>query len=105
VNLKGREFSGRAALERFKTDASQPKRVGLSLSGRRIPREHYGVYAGDEQVGEVTSGTFSPTLNKPIAMAYVQPGSGAMGTKLAIDIRGARQPCEVVPLPFYTRPS
>jgi aminomethyltransferase len=105
VNLKGRDFIGRAALEKFKADSARPKRVGLSMSGRRIPREHYGVYSGDEQVGEVTSGTFSPTLNKPIAMAYVRCESAAVGTKLAIDIRGSREPCEVVPLPFYTRPS
>jgi aminomethyltransferase len=104
VSLKDREFVGRAALERFKNDPAQPKRVGLTLTGRRIPREHYGVFADDEkQIGEVTSGTFSPTLNKPIAMAYVPPRFATVGTKLAIDIRGSREPCEVVPLPFYRR--
>jgi aminomethyltransferase len=103
VNLKDRDCVGRAALLKFKDDPAQPKRVGLAMSGRRVPREHYGVFVGDERVGEVTSGTFSPTLNKPIAMAYVQPGSAAVGTKLSIDIRGSREPCEVVPLPFYKR--
>jgi len=103
VNLKDRDFAGRAALERSKNDPSRPKRIGLAMTGRRVPREHFGVFAGDEQVGEVTSGTFSPTLNKPIAMAYVQPHYAAPGTKLAIDIRGSREPCEVVPLPFYKR--
>jgi len=103
VNMQGRDFVGRAALERFKNDPSQPKRVGLTFSSRRVPREHYAVFAGDEQVGEVTSGTFSPTLNKPIAMAYVKPGAAATGTQLAVDIRGLHEPCEVVPLPFYKR--
>jgi aminomethyltransferase len=103
VNLKDRDFVGRAALERLKSDPSQPKRVGLSMTGRRVPREHYGVFAESEQVGEVTSGTFSPTLNKPIAMAYVQPRFAEVGTRLSIDIRGSREPCDVVPLPFYSR--
>lgn len=103
VTLKGRDFVGKAALERLKQDDKQPRRVGLTLTGRRIPREHYGVFAGDERIGDITSGTFSPMLNKPIAMAYVQPSFAAVGTQLAIDIRGSREACEVVPLPFYQR--
>ncbi len=103
VNLKGREFVGRPALEQFKHDASQPQRIGLSLPGRRVPREHYGVFAGEEAVGEITSGTFSPTLQHPIAMAYVKPNFAAMGTQLTIDIRGSREAAEVVSLPFYKR--
>jgi len=105
VNLKGRDFIGKSTLEHFKQDATQPKRVGLTLTGRRIPREHYSVFAGEERIGDITSGTFSPTLNRPIAMAYVKPDFAAVGTKLAIDIRGTREPCEVAPLPFYQRPS
>jgi aminomethyltransferase len=103
VTLKDREFLGRAAIEAKREDRSLPKRIGLSLAGRRVPREHYGVFAGDVQVGDVTSGTFSPTLNRPIAMAYVQPKYAAVGTQLAIDIRGTREPAEVMPLPFYER--
>lgn len=103
VNLKDRDFIGREALLRLKSDSSQSKRVGLALTGRRIPREHYGVFAGDKRVGEITSGTFSPTLNKPIAMAYVPPDFASVGTQLAIEIRGSRELCEVVPLPFYQR--
>lgn len=103
VNLEGRKFVGRAALERLKDDPDQPRRVGLTLGSRRVPREHYAVFDGDEPVGEVTSGTFSPTLNKPIAMAYVQSKASATGAPLTIDIRGSRELCEVVPLPFYRR--
>jgi aminomethyltransferase len=54
-------------------------------------------------VGEVTSGTFSPTLQKPIAMAYVQPEHAGVGTELAVDIRGTLEPARVVKLPFYSR--
>ena len=58
---------------------------------------------GDEIVGEVTSGTFSPTFERPIAMAYVQPTAQAVGTRLAVDIRGTQHAAVVVPLPFYER--
>jgi aminomethyltransferase len=54
-------------------------------------------------LGKVTSGTFSPTFNKPIAMAYVPANLSAVGTELDIDIRGKFEPCKVVPLPFYKR--
>jgi aminomethyltransferase len=103
VNLKDREFVGRSALVRCKQDKTQTQRVGLKLAGRRVPREHYGLFAGEQAIGEVTSGTFSPTLNQPIAMAYVQPAFATPGTQLTVDIRGSREACEVVPLPFYRR--
>lgn len=104
VNLKDRDFSGRTAIERQMQDPTLPRRVGLEMSGRRVPREHQGVFHGDKRVGEVTSGTFSPTLEKPIAMAYVHPHLASEGTTLSIDIRGRREPALVVPLPFYKRP-
>jgi len=104
VNLEGRTFPGRDALAKLK-DAAQPRRVGLTLDGKRVPREHYVIMRDGRPVGEVTSGTFSPTLNKPIAMAYVEPGCDAVGTELAVDLRGRDEPCRVVPLPFYKRPN
>jgi aminomethyltransferase len=52
----------------------------------------------------VTSGTFSPTLNKPIAMAYVDAPAAKTGATVAVDIRGTAEPAEIVPLPFYQRP-
>ena len=103
VNLEGRQFPGRDALAKIASDANQPKRIGLELSGKRVPREHYGVFSGETQVGEVTSGTFSPTLDRPIAMAYVSPKFAEVGTELTIDIRGKREPACVVSLPFYKR--
>ena len=103
VNLLDREFVGRAALVKFRQDKSRLKRVGLALPGRRVPREHFLVFAEEQLIGEVTSGTFSPTLNQPLAMAYVQPRFAVAGTPLLVDIRGAREPCTVVPLPFYRR--
>jgi aminomethyltransferase len=105
VNVKDRDFIGRDAIASKLNDASLPRRIGLELAGKRVPREHYGVFDGERQVGEVSSGTFSPTLQRPIAMAYVEPGSAAVGRELAVDIRGKREPARVVELPFYKRPS
>lgn len=104
VNLKDREFVGRAAIAKLKGDPALPKRVGLELLSKRVPREHYPILAGGQRVGEVTSGTFSPTLQKPIAMGYVPAGASAVGTELAVDIRGSAEAARVVKLPFYTRP-
>jgi aminomethyltransferase len=73
------------------------------LAGKRVPREGYTLIGGGRQVGTVTSGTFSPTLEKPIAMGYVEPDVAAIGTSLEVDIRGRMEPAHVVELPFYKR--
>ena len=85
-------------------DKTLPVRVGLELEGKRIAREGATVTAGDRTVGRVTSGTFAPTLNKALAMAYVAPSHAAAGTALAVDVRGKAEAAKVVPLPFYKRP-
>jgi aminomethyltransferase len=104
VDLEGRDFPGREAMTILRDDPLQPRRVGLALDGRRVPREGYAVYSNDEPVGRVTSGTFSPSFDRPIAMAYVARERSQEGTQLTIDIRGHREPARVVKLPFYTRP-
>ena len=103
VNLEGRTFPGIDVLKQAKANANLKRRVGLELSGKRVPREHYNVLANDKVVGEVTSGTFSPTFDRPLAMAYVQPQYSEPGTDLFIDIRGKQEPAKVVKLPFYKR--
>jgi aminomethyltransferase len=103
VNLKDRDFVGREALAEFKSDQQQSKRIGLKIAGRRVPREHCGVFLNDQPVGEVTSGTFSPTLDEPIAMAYVRPEAAQLDTELMVEIRGRRAAARVVDLPFYRR--
>ncbi|MGW4023469.1 glycine cleavage system aminomethyltransferase GcvT [Streptomyces sp. NPDC005009] len=101
------DFVGRTALaEAAERAASQPPRVlvGLVAEGRRVPRSGYAVVAGGEVIGEVTSGAPSPTLGKPIAMAYVDAAHAAPGTEgVGVDIRGSHEPYEVVALPFYKR--
>jgi aminomethyltransferase len=106
VNLEGRDFIGRSSLVAAKNDKTQRVRVGLELAGRRVPREHYPVLSNDNKaIGEVTSGTFSPTFQKPIAMAYVGPEYATLATQIAVDLRGTAEPATVVKLPFYTRAS
>jgi len=78
-------------------------RVGLTLSGKRVPREHFAVQKDGATVGEISSGTFSPTLEMPIAMAYVDRAHAALDTELFVDIRGRGEPARVVKLPFYRR--
>jgi len=75
-------------------------RVGLALEGRQAAREGAAVHAGEAVVGTVTSGGFSPSLNHPIAMAYVAAAQSAEGTALTIEVRGKHLPAKVVPLPF-----
>ncbi|MCX4670146.1 glycine cleavage system aminomethyltransferase GcvT [Streptomyces sp. NBC_01381] len=100
-------FVGRAALaaaaERAET-APPRKLVGLIASGRRVPRAGFPVVADGKVIGEVTSGAPSPTLGKPIAIAYVDAAHAAPGTEgVGVDIRGTHEPYEVVALPFYKR--
>lgn len=101
------EFVGRAALEAAaERAASNPPRklVGLIAEGRRVPRAGFSVTFDGQVVGEVTSGAPSPTLGKPIAMAYVDAAYAAPGTSgVGVDIRGTHEAYEVVALPFYKR--
>jgi aminomethyltransferase len=98
------DFVGRAALERAVADGPAKRLVGLVVRGRGIARHGYTVIAGERPTGVVTSGTRSPTLGLPIAMAYVAPADAEPGTMLAVEVRGQPVPAEVVTLPFYKRP-
>jgi aminomethyltransferase len=101
------DFVGRTALEAAAAKPVKPVRklVGLVAEGRRVPRAGYPVVeASGAVIGEVTSGAPSPTLGKPIAMAYVDAEHSAPGTAgVAVDIRGSHEPYAVVALPFYKR--
>jgi aminomethyltransferase len=98
-------FVGRAALERVASDGPAKRLVGLVVEGRGIARHGHPVWSGDRRTGVVTSGTQSPTLGMPIAMAYVAPDDAEPGTVVDIEIREARIPARVVSLPFYRRDS
>lgn len=102
VMSKPEPFVGKAALaSSISPDA--PVLIGLVAEGKRAGRAGYAVFAGDQQVGDITSGALSPTLGYPIAMAMVHPSVSAPGTALDIDVRGSRIPARVVAMPFYKR--
>ena len=76
------------------------KRVGLAIEGRIPAREGAPIFSGDTQVGRITSGGFSPTLERPIAMGYVDTALAQEGTELEVEVRNKRLPAKVAPLPF-----
>lgn len=76
------------------------KRVGLAIEGRMPAREGAPIFSGDTQVGRITSGGFSPTLERPIAMGYVDTALATEGTELEVEVRNKRLPAKVAPLPF-----
>jgi aminomethyltransferase len=97
------DFVGRAALEKVARDGPARLLTGLIVEGRGIARHGYPVWADGRRTGVVTSGTQSPTLGVPIAMAYVAPADAEPGTVTEIEIRDARVPARTVALPFYRR--
>ncbi len=103
VKLQAGDFIGKAALIAKQADPDRLRRIGLVLEGRRIAREGAPVLSEAGPIGQVTSGTFSPTLQTSIAMAYVPAADSEPGRDLSVDIRGKRTPAKVVPLPFYKR--
>ena len=96
-----KEFIGVEPLRVIAAHGPAKKLVGLELQGPRIARQGSAVKSGSAQIGEVTSGTFSPTLQKSIAMAYVDAGNAAEGQNVEIDLRGSIVPARIVPLPFF----
>jgi aminomethyltransferase len=104
--LADRQFLGRESLSRISQSPLAAKRVGLMLNGKRAARQGASILDADSRtVGVVTSGSFSPTLDRPIAMAYVEPSVASEQSMLDIDIRGSRVSATIVPLPFYKRAS
>jgi aminomethyltransferase len=95
-----RGFPGADHILGLLADGPRATRVALALEGRMAAREGAQVFSGDQQVGQVTSGGFSPSLQHPIAMAYVDAGLAALGTRLELDNRGKRLAATVVPIPF-----
>ena len=102
-HLAGYDFPGRDALRRIEQGPLPAVRVGLELFGPRAARQDYPICKDGRPVGRVTSGTFSPSLKKPIAMGYVRPDLAAPGTPLTVNVRGRIEDARVVELPFYRR--
>jgi len=103
VKLDKGDFIGREALLQQKSAGSPRRLVGLLMAERGIPREGYPVFAGERQVGSVTSGTMSPSLKVGIALALVEAAHAAAGGELLVGIRDRRLRARIVKPPFVKR--
>ena len=97
------DFIGLPALRELSDRGLERALVGFRLVEKGIPRHGYSILSGQEAIGQVTSGTHSPTLDIGIGLGYVGLEHSKPGTRVAIDIRGRQAEAEVVPTPFYTR--
>ena len=93
-------FHGTARILKALADGPARKLVGFAVEGKVPVREGASVFAGDTQVGVVTSGGFAPSVGAPIAMGYVTTAHSAAGTTLDAEVRGKRVPLTVAPMPF-----
>ena len=97
------DFIGRQALLAQKQRGLSRKLVGFEMRERAIPRSHYDLCVGGQKVGKVTSGGFSPSLNKGIGLGYLPMKHAEVGAELEVLIRGQAVPAQVVQTPFYKR--
>jgi aminomethyltransferase len=98
------DFIGKAALEQVQAKGGTGRKlVGLTSTSKRCPRQGYPIVHRGQQIGQVCSGSISPTLETNIATAYVRTESAAVGTALEFLVRDKAEPCVVAPLPFYKR--
>jgi aminomethyltransferase len=98
-----KEFIGSAALRAKQNSGIRNKLIGLEVTGRGIARHGYKVFHKTQEIGVVTSGTFSPTLNKAIGLAFIDINFSAPDAEIEIDIRDTLIPAKIVKLPFYKR--
>jgi aminomethyltransferase len=92
------DFVGRDAIRRMQEEGPAQRLVGFELIERGIPRQHQGIYSGGKRVGEVTSGTFSPSLEKGIGLGYL---AADVSGDIEIDMRGRMVGARTTSLPFY----
>ena len=104
VDLKKEKFIGREILARAKESGTENRLVAFRMKGKGPPpRPHYGIWRDGERIGEVTSGTLSPSLNEGIGMAYVATAQARVGTEIEIEIRGQKFPAVIEKKPLYKK--
>lgn len=101
VKLDKGDFIGKEPTLKLKEEGLKRKLVCFELVDKAFPRQHYSIEKGGRKIGEVTSGTFSPSLKKGIGMGYMDIEYSEIGTKLNINIRGKTYPAEIIRPPFY----
>lgn len=105
VKLEKGDFIGKESLARQKEEGITRKLSGFEMIDRGIAREHYPVLLDGRKVGEVTSGSFAPSLGKNIGLAYLPVEHARIGERIDVEIRSKRLKAEVVKTPFYERSS
>ncbi|GGP12769.1 glycine cleavage system aminomethyltransferase GcvT [Oceanobacillus neutriphilus] len=100
---KEAEFTGKEALKKQADTGLKRKLAGIEMVDKGIPRHGYAVYHGDTEIGFITSGTQSPTLNKNLGQALIQSEFAEIGTELEVQVRKRRLKAKVVKTPFYRR--
>ncbi|WP_175991063.1 glycine cleavage system aminomethyltransferase GcvT [Bacillus sp. Marseille-Q1617] len=96
-------FIGQEVLKKQKEEGASRKIAGIEMIDRGIPRHGYKVFSGEEEIGEVTTGTQSPTLKKNIGLALLKKEFTSVDTEVQVEIRGKKLNAKVVPTPFYKR--
>lgn len=105
VKMDKGDFLGKAEIQAGKDKGLSHKLVGLLITGKGIARPHYKVFSVDtEEIGEITSGTLSPSLNQAIAVAYVDKQQAELGAKVLVEMRNKMIEAEIVKTPFYKKP-
>jgi len=100
-----KQFVGKEALLKQKEQPLKRVKVAFKVTSRRTPRHGFGIFDGEKQIGEVTSGVFSPMLGCGIGLGYVEPGYAALGTSLTIKQDRAVMEAAVCTVPFFTEGS
>jgi aminomethyltransferase len=103
IRMDKGDFVGREALAAARERGPERRLVGFEVTERGIARQGHRILSDGRDVGFVTSGTFSPTFEKALGMAYVETTLAPVGTAFEIDVRGRAIPARVVQLPFYKR--
>ncbi|MFJ8256111.1 glycine cleavage system aminomethyltransferase GcvT [Peribacillus asahii] len=101
---KSTDFLGKEVLASQKENGAPRKLVGLEMIDRGIPRHGYKVYSGEKLIGEVTTGTQSPTLKKNVGLALLEQAFTTLGTEVEVEIRSKRLKAVTTATPFYKRP-
>ena len=103
VKLKKGDFLGREVLREQKRQGTDRRLIGFEIRGRGIARQGHPIVHDDQEVGQVTSGGWSPSFEKAIGTAYVPPHLAEEGTELEVAVRRRKLAATVVALPFYRR--
>lgn len=103
VKLDKPDFRGKDSIVKTQEAGLKKTLVGLEMVGRGVPRHGYPVMHQETPIGNITTGSYAPTLDKNLGLAYVEPSFAEPGTQVFIDVRGRQIEAIVVPIPFYSR--